>query len=73
MDVQSCIEKYQDLAKVVFTPRKRARVFGRVLPTVFGAAPFDNKLLEQEIKRLSLESLGDEDASLYRETAKCKT
>ncbi|ROV91855.1 hypothetical protein VMCG_09166 [Cytospora schulzeri] len=72
MDVQSCIDKYQELAKIVFTPRKRARVFGRILPAVLGTAPFDHKLLEREIKRLSFEFLGDEDAPLYQKTSRCK-
>ncbi|KAI0966217.1 acyl transferase/acyl hydrolase/lysophospholipase [Xylaria arbuscula] len=72
MDVETCIETYLKLSKVVFKPRKRAKVLGRILLNTLGQAPFDHKLLEQEIKRLAFEKLGDENAPLYQQTAKCK-
>ncbi|KAI1743759.1 hypothetical protein F4680DRAFT_407402 [Xylaria scruposa] len=72
MDIQTCIDTYLNLSKVVFRPRRREKVFGRKVLNLLGHAPFDHSLLEQEIKSLAFQYLGDENALLYQETAKCK-
>ncbi|KAI0440450.1 hypothetical protein F4803DRAFT_527358 [Xylaria telfairii] len=72
MDVQTCIDAYLDLSKLIFKPRMRAKLFHRLFLNVLGQAPYDHKLLEQEIKRLASEVFKDENAPLYQENTRCK-
>lgn len=52
MDVDSCIKSYTDMAKEIFTPRKRTLFGGKRLQQLFGSAAFSAETLEAKVKEL---------------------
>jgi len=64
MDVQTCIDKYLELSKSVFTRRKRTLIGGAILHKVFGSPPFSAERLEVMIEDL----LGSVDPPLHKDT-----
>ncbi len=68
MDVQSCIDAYCDLSKVVFQDDsifgKLGRVSGRFAKAVGGRPWFDAAKLETEVKSIVQKRLGNADAPL---------
>lgn len=74
MDVEAAITAYTELAKVVFTPRKRNIFGGHFLHKVLGNATFDGKALETAVKDVVRKALGDENenAALRQNNPKCR-
>lgn len=52
MDVKSCIEAYQTLAKDIFTPRRRTYIGGARLHKILGSSTFSAEKLEGGIKKI---------------------
>ncbi|KAL7626416.1 hypothetical protein AAE478_003188 [Parahypoxylon ruwenzoriense] len=72
MDLSSCIKAYTDMSKVVFSPRRRTKILGRTLQNIIGNATFDHKVLEDTIRGMVQDRLGDADAALLEEGPGCK-
>jgi len=68
MDVQSCIEAYCDLSKVVFRDEnifgRLGRVSGRFVKAFGGKPWFDARKFETEVKSIVKKRLGNADAPL---------
>lgn len=80
MDVNDCINKYQELMGIVF--KKRQGIFGSAVDWItkngsflWSGQTYDEKPLETQIRKLVKEKLGDENADLYEGegNAACKT
>lgn len=52
LDVQTCIDIYEGIAKEVFTPRKRTLIGGRFIHSVFGSPAFSGIKLEKKIEEV---------------------
>ncbi|KAI1105027.1 hypothetical protein F4804DRAFT_305284 [Jackrogersella minutella] len=72
MDVASCIEAYIDMSKDVFSPRWRTKILGRTFHNIMGNATFDYRVLEDKIRGMVQDRLGDADAALLEERPRCK-
>lgn len=72
MDVQTCIDSYMTISREVFRPRMRTRLVGRVIQSLAGSAAFDHRALEEAIKGIVANSLGDGDEMLLEEDPACK-
>ncbi|KAI0851849.1 FabD/lysophospholipase-like protein [Daldinia vernicosa] len=72
MDVASCIEAYIDMSKDVFKMSLWMRILGRTFLNIIGRAMFDHKVLEDKIRGIVQDRLGDADAALLEEDPDCK-
>ena len=75
MDVQSAIDAYLTLSESIFKPRRRAfNVVSRLSDAVRANARFDAARLEECVKSIVKERLGDENAPLLQEAgeSRCK-
>ncbi|KAK3942902.1 hypothetical protein QBC46DRAFT_379056 [Diplogelasinospora grovesii] len=72
MDVQTCIDSYMELSRQVFNPRIGMGRFARILQSLTGNAAFDHNALEEAIKGVVRDVLGDENAPFLEKNPKCK-
>ncbi|KAK0747380.1 phospholipase, partial [Apiosordaria backusii] len=72
MDVQSCIDSYMALSREVFSPRFRARLFGRVFQSMAGSSAFDYEVLERVVQDMVERTTGKPDTVLLEDDPNCK-
>lgn len=57
MDVDSCIKAYRELAKDIFTPRRRTYLGSTMVHRLLGSSSFSARKLESGIKRIIRENV----------------
>jgi hypothetical protein len=73
MDIDTCIEKYQDLSEAVFEPRRsKINVFGKARDTWKLEGAFDSERLATEIRHIVQENQEDSNAKLLESDPQCK-
>ncbi|XXH00163.1 hypothetical protein Hte_006505 [Hypoxylon texense] len=60
------------MSKDVFSPRRRTKFLGRTIHNILGHATFDHKVLEDKVRGIARDCLGDADAALLEEEPGCK-